>query len=204
MAQPRQRVPHISEMTLEVMYPDKFLKAAHLQGHTPTVTIENIKVDVVPMAGGKKAQATVMTFKGKSKEFICNKTNAYAIAVLLGSNRPADWIGKRIQLVTDLEDDRKTRSEVPCIRVLGSPDASEAQASEYKMVWRGERKGGALCGRLKVAVQRMLTAGKAAPIEAAPEFEHESEADEDPIGAMPEDNWDDEPVDETHLSPSGE
>ncbi len=184
------RTPHISELTLEVMFPDKFLKAAHLQGHTPIVTIEGISVDVVPMAGGKKASATIITFKGKSKEFICNKTNAYAIALLLGSNRPIDWIGKRIQLVTDEEKDRKTRQMVPCLRVLGSPDASPAQADEYKRAWRGERKGGELCTRLKIAVQRMLTAGKVAPIEAAEEVEPELD------DAAPEDDWSDAPASE--------
>jgi hypothetical protein len=214
------RTPHISELTLDVMYPDKFLKAAHLQGHTPTVRIESIKVDLVPMSGGKKAQATVMSFKGKSKEFIVNKTNAYAIAVLLGSNRPADWIGRRIQLVTDLEDDRKTRSEVPCIRILGSPDASPEQAAAYKRAWRGQRKGGALCSRLKVEVQRMLTKGAVAPVEPAPEPEPEEEPEPAEGAIPPEDDWSDdgeeatedpdtgdeprEPSDETEAEQTGE
>lgn len=199
------RIPHISELTLDVMYPDKFLKAAHLQGHTPTVRIESIKVDLVPMSGGKKAQATVMTFKGKQKEFIVNKTNAYAIAVLLGSNRPASWIGKRIQLTADIEDDRKTRTEVPCIRILGSPDATPEQAAEYRQCWRGARKGGALCSRLKMAVQRMLTAGKIAPVEPAPEIALEDDGEDPDLGAIPpEDDWSDESTAETEPAPKPE
>jgi len=216
------RVPHISELSLDVMFPDKFLKAAHLQGHTPIVTIENIKVDIVPMSGGKKSAATIITFKNKQKEFICNKTNGFAIGVLLGSQRPIDWIGKRIQLTADIEDDRKTRQEVPCIRVLGSPDASPEQAAEYRQCWRGQRKGGALCARLKMAVQRMLTAGRIAPVEPAPDVVVDDD-DGPEIEPIPEDDWSDddiptdaqtepktsapaqasEQIDETHLSPSG-
>lgn len=160
-----ERTPHISELTLETMYPDKYLKAAHLQGHAPTVIIERIEQELVPMQGGKKAMATVITFKGKSKQFIACKTNGYAIAVLLGSIRPKDWVGKRITLTADRDQNKNTKSVEPCIRILGSPDASPKQAAEYSSCWKGDRMKGALCTKLKLAVQRMLVTSTA-PVEA--------------------------------------
>lgn len=171
MSKPQPHTTHISELDLDVMYPDKFLKAAHLvdaEGRpvSPVVVLESVKQDLVAMSGGKKALATVLTFKGKSKAFISNKTNSYAIATLLGSKRPVDWIGKRIRLVVDIDENRNTRQDEPCIRVGGSPDATPEQASAFARCWKGERKGGALCSRLKLAVARLAIKGPTAPVEA--------------------------------------
>lgn len=184
-----ERTPHISELTLETMYPDKFLKAAHLQGHTPTVVIEAVEQELVPMQGGKKAMATVLSFKGKSKQFIACKTNGYAIGVLLGSIKPKDWIGKRITLVADRDQNKNTKSIEPCIRILGSPDASPKQAAEYAACWRGDRMKGALCTKLKLAVQRMLVTSTA-PIE--PDDAPVEEPQETAAPASNVDEWADE------------
>jgi len=188
-----QRMPHISELDLDVMYPDKYLKAAHLVDSTgkpvsPVVVLESVKQEPVPMSGGKRAVATVMTFRGKQKAFICNKTNAYAIATLLGSKRPADWIGRRIQLVVDVDENRNTRQDEPCIRVGGSPDATPENASSFARCWRGERKGGALCSRLKLAVARLAIKGPTAPVD----YDDPDPQDDDPVPtAPPIDDWSD-------------
>lgn len=189
------RTPHISELTIDVMYPDKHLKAEHLvdpktgKSVSPVVTIEHIAVELVPMSGGKKASATVMTLKGKQKQLIVNKTNALSIAVLVGSKRPAEWIGKRIQLVVDEDEDRRVKGTVPCIRVLASPDATPRQAAEYRRAWQGERKGGALCGRLKAAIARMVVTD-VAPVEPAPVDEPEQA--QTVAAPPPDDDWSDD------------
>lgn len=186
------RTPHISELTLDVMYPDKYLKAEHLvdkrtgKSVSPVVTIEHLVVELVPMSGGKKANATVVTLKDKQKQWIVNKTNALSIGVLLGSKRPAEWIGKRIQLVVDEDEDRRVKGTVPCIRVLSSPDATPRQAAEYRRAWQGERKGGALCGRLKAAIARMVVTD-VAPVEPAPA--DEPEQTQAVAAPPPDDDW---------------
>jgi len=190
------RNPHLSELTLDVMYPDRYLRAEHLVdkvGRTvsPVVEIEHIAVESVPMSGGKKASATVVTLLGKQKQWIMNKTNALSVAVLLGSKRPVEWVGKRIQLVVDQDEDRRVRGMVPCIRVIGSPDATPAQADEYRRAWQGQRKGGALCARLKAALSRMVVT-ETAPVEDALEAD-EPTSDEvhDQVG---QDSWEDVPL----------
>ncbi len=74
------------------------LKAADLQGHEPTVTIES--VEVKDFENGKKL---IIRFVGKKKALVANKTNAGRIAYMHGNDTDA-WPGKKIQLYTDLVD----------------------------------------------------------------------------------------------------
>lgn len=74
------------------------LKAADLQGHEPTVTIES--VEVKDFESGKKL---IIRFVGKKKALVANKTNAGRIAYAHG-NSTEGWVGKQIQLYTDLVD----------------------------------------------------------------------------------------------------
>lgn len=86
------------------------LAAKDLQGHKVTVEIEGI--DVKKFDDGSKP---ILTFKGKEKSLILNKTNAFSIELLLGTKEMDDWIGQRITLKPD-----KTLFEgkmVDCIRI---------------------------------------------------------------------------------------
>ena len=159
-----QRVPRIEDLTLDMLHPDKFLKAHHLKGTNPVVEIEEVTLEELPMERGKKAVATVIAFKGKQKRLVSCKTNSTAIAVLLGSVRVSDWIGKRVQLCADQDVNKRTKQLEPCIRVLGSPDATKEGADAYAKAWRGDRTKGALCTRLKLVIARMQTTNLA-PVE---------------------------------------
>jgi hypothetical protein len=85
-------------MELSQIFTGSTLKAADLQGREPTVTIAT--VEAKKFNDGNKI---VITFVGKEKAFVCNKTNANRIAYAHGTNTD-NWVGKQIQLYTDLVD----------------------------------------------------------------------------------------------------
>jgi hypothetical protein len=96
---------------------------------------------------------------------------------------------ERIVLTADLDENKNTRQDEPCLRVLGSPDATKEQADAYARCWRGDRRRGALCTKLKLAVQRMLVGQKVAAVEP------DEPLSDDPGGpspAAPEDDWGDD------------
>ena len=75
-----------------------FLKAADLKGAEPTVTIESAVE--WEKDGSKKID---IGFVGKEKHLLANKTNCGRIAFMFGKETDG-WIGKKIQLYTDLVD----------------------------------------------------------------------------------------------------
>ena len=85
-------------MELSTVFGGDSLKAADLQGHEPTVTIE--RVEMKKFDSGNKL---VIAFEGKKKALVCNKTNANRIAHAYGTNTDG-WIGKELTLFTDLVD----------------------------------------------------------------------------------------------------
>lgn len=85
-------------MDINSVFGGDSLKAADLQGHEPSVIIAT--VEMKKFDNGNKL---VLTFEGKKKSLVCNKTNANRIAYAYGSNTDG-WIGKEITLFTDLVD----------------------------------------------------------------------------------------------------
>ncbi len=171
-------MPPADPLSLSVMFPSNFLKAEDLQGRVVEVVIQSVAGEEVPMTGGKKEKCNVVRMVGKKKQWILNRTNAQALALLLSpdGNAPSarDWFGKRVQLVADL--DQKSGEEIVAIRVAGSPDAAPDRAAAYDRAWRaGDRRGGKLCARLKRA-RAVLAVSRDAMEMGAPSGE----------GAMPE------------------
>lgn len=85
-------------MELSQVFESATLKAADLQGNEPTVKIAN--VEMKKFDDGNKL---VITFEGKKKALVCNKTNANRIAHAYGTDTD-DWIGKEIVLFVDQVD----------------------------------------------------------------------------------------------------
>ncbi len=85
-------------MELSTVFGGDTLKAADLQGHEPVVVIET--VEMKKFDTGNKL---VISFEGKKKALVCNKTNANRIAHFYGTNTDG-WIGKELILYTDLVD----------------------------------------------------------------------------------------------------
>jgi len=111
-------------MNLTDAFPSKYLKTEDLKGQDATVVIEAIEQVTLPNGQGRKLMAT---FRGKSKAWIVNKTNANTIAKLLGSTDTDDWAGQEITIYpTETEFQGEM---VDCIRVRRrkAPAASEWQ-----------------------------------------------------------------------------
>lgn len=95
------------------------LKADDLDGDEVTLTIASYVVKEFDETDNKtgetyKRKKPIFSFEETEKTFVCNVTNARAIAAALGKEMD-DWVGKKITLfptVTSFGD--KT---VPCIRV---------------------------------------------------------------------------------------
>lgn len=96
-------------MELSNVFGGDTLKAADLQGHEPSVVIATVQMK--KFDNGNKL---VITFQGKKKALVCNKTNANRIAYAYGTDTDG-WIGREITLYTDLVDFQG--STVEAIRV---------------------------------------------------------------------------------------
>ncbi|MCK9358141.1 MAG: hypothetical protein M0R22_13520 [Dehalococcoidia bacterium] len=166
----------MSNLDVSVLYPSEYVKAADLGDKPTTVKIIKIERDKVPMSGGVTEMCTIVHFEKTRKKLIAGKTNGYALAVLFGSDL-ACAIGKRVTLTADV--DTFGRERVPCIRVLGSPDAPPERLDAYQRAWRGKREKGALVGRLKQALARLAPVTPP-PIDEEREVEREPEPEVEP------------------------
>ncbi len=97
-------------MKVSQVFSGDSLKAADLSGAEPTVTIAS--VEMKKFDNGNKL---VISFEGKQKTLVCNKTNANRIAYLYGDDTDG-WIGKQITLFTDLVDFQGTTTEAIRVR----------------------------------------------------------------------------------------
>lgn len=84
-----------TDMKLSEAFPSNYLKSEDLQGHDVTVVISGATME---MLGNERK--LVLTFQGKKKSMICNKTNAGRIAYLYGDDTD-DWTGKEIVLTSE-------------------------------------------------------------------------------------------------------
>jgi hypothetical protein len=159
-------------MLASELYPSRFLEAADLQGHKPTVMIADVELEELELQGKKgteKKNCAVITLadpktkEPKKKQFLANRTNTYSLALLLG-RKVKDWQWKRIVLCSDDEVDPSSGDPICAIRIESSPDAAPERAKAYATAWGGgggKRQRGALARRLKKAIN--LIDGKKQP-----------------------------------------
>lgn len=83
-------------MKLSEAFPSNFLKAEDLKGAAVTVTINNVEFEKI--GKGDEDKKLILSFQGKAKKLVCNKTNSKTIAKVLDSDDTDDWIGKKITL----------------------------------------------------------------------------------------------------------
>lgn len=83
-------------MKLNDAYPSNFLKAEDLQGKEVSATIDSAELQEIGQ-GQDKENKIIVSFVGKSKKLVCNKTNFKSIAALCGDDTD-DWRGKTITL----------------------------------------------------------------------------------------------------------
>lgn len=85
-------------MDISTVFGGDSLKAADLQGSEPTVVISHVQAK--EFDDGNKL---VVSFEGKKKSLVCNKTNANRIAFMYGTETNG-WIGKEITLYEEMVD----------------------------------------------------------------------------------------------------
>lgn len=95
-----------------------YLKAEHIGDRPVAVTIESVKVKTF-----NDGDKLIISFVGKEKALVCNRTNANIISDVLGSSDTDDWEGKKITLVVRKVDFQGKR--VPAIRVSDEFPRSE-------------------------------------------------------------------------------
>jgi hypothetical protein len=83
-------------MRISDAFPSDYLKASDLNDRSVTVIIS--KVELVELGKGRdKENKMLISFAGKQKQLVCNKTNANTIAKLYGDDTDG-WIGKAITI----------------------------------------------------------------------------------------------------------
>jgi hypothetical protein len=106
-------------MNINDAYPSRYLKVGDLPDEgSQQVTIESISLEEV---GRDRDTVPVIYFQEFKKGFTCNKTNARAIARLIGSIEFDDWIGQKITLYAT-ETENPQGELVDTIRVRTKTD----------------------------------------------------------------------------------
>lgn len=82
-------------MKLSEAFPSNYLKSEDLQDRDVLVVIAGANQEMV---GSERK--LMLTFQGKKKSMICNKTNAGRIAFMYGDETD-NWIGKEIVLTSE-------------------------------------------------------------------------------------------------------
>ena len=84
-------------MKVSDAFPSRYLAVDDLKGKATVVTIKSVEMETIGQ-GQNKAEKLILSFRGKDKQLVCNKTNAKVIAKLHGEDTD-DWVGKQIRLV---------------------------------------------------------------------------------------------------------
>lgn len=100
-------------------FPSNYLKAADLGKARPVVTIAGIRSDKLG-----DDDRRILSFKGKDKEMVLNRTNWNMIAEITGQDDDDNWVGHQIQLYVARVDYQGKR--VDAIRVDYPPKGHQA------------------------------------------------------------------------------
>lgn len=84
--------------TVNDLFPSPWLSAGDLAGRTITVRIASISLEQLRQPDGRMELKAILSFDHAHKRMILNKTQAQAIAAILGSPVFDDWPGHRITL----------------------------------------------------------------------------------------------------------
>lgn len=83
-------------MRIGDFFPSQYLRVSDLGGQRRAVTINGLKVEKIG-----DAEKPVLSFRKVAKALVLNKTNALAIAAILGTDDPERWHGRQIVLRPD-------------------------------------------------------------------------------------------------------
>lgn len=85
------------------------------KGKDLTLTIGQVKREMVTSTNGKKEECTVLYFKEPQKPMILNRTNAKIIQKIYGTPYIEEWSGKKITLYATFT--KLAGEEVECLRI---------------------------------------------------------------------------------------
>ena len=112
-------------MDFDKLFPGRFLKAADFNGKDVTLKISAVVVDELIGDKGTEIKG-LLSFEGKKKQLVLNKTNGLCLKQMFGRETDA-WVGKRVTLYPT------TFNDEPCIRVKGSPDIPADLSFDLKL-----------------------------------------------------------------------
>ncbi len=118
-------------MDFDKLFPGRFLKAADLNGKDVTLTISAVVVDELIGDKGTEVKG-LLSFTGKKKQMVLNKTNGLCLKQMFGRETDA-WVGKRITVFPAMFNDD------PCLRIKGSPDIAADMDFELKLPRKAPR-----------------------------------------------------------------
>jgi hypothetical protein len=161
---------------LKEEFPDKYLFAEDLHKKTITLTISAVNKDTLVTSKGKKS-GIILTFVGKKKLLVLNKTNACLINEIFPvSASLREWTGKRITIYpTRCQLGGET---VDCIRVWGSPDL---KADKEVMVKAGLKRVSMKLHAVKTTEPATVTNGEQAANKSS---NHVAKQEVEPDSAM--------------------
>ncbi len=107
-------------LTLEEIFPGRFVRAADFKGRDVDVTISMVVLEDLPDDKGKMEGKGVVTLRETKKKWILNRTNAEWLKELYGNDTDL-WIGKRITIYPDASVTIGSK-KVGGIRVRGVPE----------------------------------------------------------------------------------
>jgi hypothetical protein len=84
--------------TVTDLYPERWLKARHLEGRAVVVKIAGVSVEELRLPDGSKKIAAILAFPRTEKRLILNKTMCQAMIAATGTERLGEWAGHSITL----------------------------------------------------------------------------------------------------------
>lgn len=118
---------------VDLMFPNRYLKAADLRGKDWTGTIAKVEFEDLQMVGGAKVRKPIVHFQEMAKRaeddrkvLVLGKTTARQVASLHG-NKPREWAGRQITVFPTRV--RFGKNMVDAIRIL-TPDEERRRSRE--------------------------------------------------------------------------
>jgi len=84
--------------TVSEVYPSKWLRAVDLQGRPARVQIVAVDVQDFRQRDGSQEARIVISFARKHRRLVCNRTQAQALAEILGTEEFERWIDRDVIL----------------------------------------------------------------------------------------------------------
>jgi hypothetical protein len=109
----------MSNQTVSAIYSSKWLSADDLRGQSAVVTIEGAIVESIRQQDGQQEPRIVLSFVGKQKRLICNKSQATALTTITGTEAFANWRGHTVMLMPGMSPNKR-----PTVAIFPAPPPS--------------------------------------------------------------------------------